>query len=324
LAEFALLSLSWEDSLADLALLIFPAAIAAALAFELFEHWPGLLPSWAARWVLQLLAMEFAILATVGTLFVATTSPGALPFWESRERLVSFVAISLFGMLQGQLIGMAALLRRRDAHVRQAERQRNELERQAVDARAWLLRAQVQPHFLFNTLASLQTLVDTHSPQAPMVLEHLVTYLRAAVPRLHEPVTRFGDELDMVRAYLILMQMRMPDRLQFTIDAGIGCAHLQCPPLTLMTLVENSIRHGIDPSLAGGQIDVSIATTEGRCHIRVRDTGVGLQARSPGLGSGLSSLRERLALTFAGDAVLRISEQAPHGFCVDIECPAWS
>lgn len=324
MAEFSLLSLSWEDPLTSLALLVFPPACAAALAFSLFEQWPRKLPAWLARWVLQVFAMELVIICTVAALFVATTAPGAVPFWENNDRLVSFIAISMIGMLQAQLIAMAALLRQRDSHVRQAERRRGDLERQAQDARAWLLRAQVQPHFLFNTFASLQTLVDTGSSQASFVLEHLVIYLRAAVPRLHDPVTRLGQELEMVEAYLVLMQMRMPDRLQFSVAAEAGCEQLRCPPLTLMTLVENSIRHGIDPSLEGGRIDVSISAADGRCHIRVLDTGIGLQSKSPGLGSGLASLRERLALTFAGDAVLRISEISPHGFCVDIECAALS
>lgn len=127
----------------------------------------------------------------------------------------------------------------------------------------------------------------------------------------------------MVRAYLVLMQMRMPDRLQFGIDVAPGCERLQCPPMTLMTLVENAVRHGIDPCMDGGRIDVFITEAHGRCHIEVSDTGAGLQAGSPGPGTGFGSLRERLALMFGGEAALRISELAPHGFRVSIECPAW-
>jgi len=150
-----------------------------------------------------------------------------------------------------------------------------------------------------------------------------VTYLRAAVPRLNESATRLEQELEMVGAYLVLMQLRMPDRLRFAIDVAPGCARLQCPPMTLMTLVENAVRHGIDPGLDGGRIDVRISAANGRCHIEVSDTGVGLQAGSPGLGTGLGSLRERLALMFGAEAALRISENTPHGFRVSIVCPAW-
>lgn len=322
-AEFALFTLSWEDQLSRLVLLVFLPALAAVLAFSVFEHWPRRMPNWLAHWVLQVVGVALSILLCVFALYFAATQTGAPPFWQEPERLVSCVAISAVGMLLGSWIAMAALLRQRDARVRQAERTRVDLERQAQEARMWLLQAQVQPHFIFNTLASLQALVDAGSPQATPVLAHLVTYLRAAVPRLNEPIVRLEQELEMVQAYLVLMQMRMPDRLRFHIEVQSGCEMLRCPPMTLMTLVENAVRHGIDPSLHGGRIDVRIAQADGRCHIQVSDTGLGLQADSTGLGTGLGSLRERLKLTFADDAAMRISELAPQGFCVAIECPAW-
>ena len=323
LAEFALFTFSWEDPLWYLALAVFLPALAALLAYGLFERWPRRLPGKLAHWVLQVAGVALAIVLTLAGLYLLNTRPGAPPFWQVQERLQSYIALSFLGLLLGPWIAMAALLRQRDARVREAERRRGELERQARDARAWLLQSQVQPHFLFNTLASLQALLDTGSSHAAPVLAHLVTYLRAAVPRLNEAATRLEQELDMVRAYLVLMQMRMPDRLQFGIDVAPGCAGLQCPPMTLMTLVENAVRHGIDPGMNGGRVDVHISAANGRCHIEVSDTGVGLQAGSPGLGTGLASLRERLALMFGGDAALRISELAPHGFRVSIECPAW-
>ena len=323
LAEFALFTVTWQDPLWRLAMLIFPTAFVALLAYGLFERWPRRLPRGLPHWVLQVVGVALAIVLTLAGFYLVATAPGAPPFWHVPVRLESYVALSFVGLLLGPWVAMAALLRQRDASVREAERRRGELERQARDARVSLLQAQVQPHFLFNTLASVQALVDARSAHASPVLAHLVTYLRAAVPRLHERATRLGQELEMVGAYLVLMQMRMPDRLQFAIDVAPGCDALQCPPMTLMTLVENAVRHGIDPALHGGRIDVRITRIGDRCHIDVRDTGVGLQAGSPGLGTGLGSLRERLALMFGGDAALRISELAPHGFCVAIECPAW-
>lgn len=324
LFEFALFSLSWEDPLSYLVMAVFLPALAALLAYGLFERWPRRLPAWLAHWVLQVLGVALAIVLTLASLYLLNTQAGAPPFWQVPERLQSYVALSFLGLLLGPWTAMAALLRQRDACVREAERRRGELERQAHDARVWLLQAQVQPHFLFNTLASLQAPLDAGSSHAAPVLAHLVTYLRAAVPRLNESATRLEQELEMVNAYLVLMQLRMPDRLQFSITVAPGCERLQCPPMTLMTLVENAVRHGIDPGMNGGRIDVRISELSGRCHIEVSDTGVGLQAGSPGLGTGLGSLRERLALMFGGEAALRISELAPHGFRVSIECPAWS
>ncbi|QYG07783.1 MULTISPECIES: sensor histidine kinase [unclassified Janthinobacterium] len=323
LFEFALFTLSWEDPLGYLAMAVFLPALAALLAYGLFERWPRRLPGRLAHWVLQVVGVALAIMLTLASLYLLNTKPGAPPFWQVPERLQSYISLAFLGLLLGPWTAMAALLRQRDARVREAERRRGELERQARDARVWLLQAQVQPHFLFNTLASLQALLDAGSSHAAPVLAHLVTYLRAAVPRLNEAATRLEQELEMVRAYLVLMQMRMPDRLQFGINVAPGCERLQCPPMTLMTLVENAVRHGIDPCMDGGRIDVLITEAHGRCHIEVSDTGAGLQAGSPGLGTGLGSLRERLALMFGGEAALRISELAPHGFRVSIECPAW-
>ena len=159
---------------------------------------------------------------------------------------------------------LAALVRQKDALARHQalafELERSELERQASDARLHLLQAQVEPHFLFNTLANVQALVDAGSPQASAVLRSLIAYLRAAVPRLHEPATTLGQELQLVRAYLELMHMRMPDRLQFALHVDEATRALRCPPMTLLTLVENAVRHGIDPSEEGGRIEVDVQT----------------------------------------------------------------
>ena len=120
-------------------------------------------------------------------------------------------------------------------------------------------------------------------------LNSLIAYLRAAVPRMHESATTLGQELELVRAYLEVMQMRMPDRLQFALRIDGAASGLRCPPMTLLTLVENAVRHGIDPSEEGGRIDVEVQVREGRCYVRVTDTGVGLKSAGDGLGTGLST-----------------------------------
>jgi sensor histidine kinase YesM len=118
------------------------------------------------------------------------------------------------------------------------------------------------------------------------------------------------------------MQMRMPDRLQFALRIEPAATNLLCPPMTLLTLVENAVRHGIDPSEEGGRIDVEVLLHDSRCCVRVNDTGVGLQPTSVGLGTGLSTLRERLQLTFGGDAQLRLFEVEPHGVSAELDFPA--
>jgi len=196
------------------------------------------------------------------------------------------------------------------------------LERQALDARLRLLQAQVAPHFLFNTLANVQALVKAQSPRAEKVLRNVIAYLRASVPQLNERATTLGQELQLVQAYLELMCTRFPDHIQFAVHADESTYSLRCPPLTLLTLVENAVRHGIDPSENGGRIDIEVQRLNERCVIRVIDTGVGFRQSSDIAGTGLSILRERLQLFFRGEAQFRMSPLSPHGTIAEIEIPA--
>ena len=299
--------------------------LCAMLAFGLAEQWPARLPRWLARWVLQLLALVMAV--PLGALLAYWVTTGGEPrFAENPARLVGFGQLSFAGVLFGLWIALGAMVRQRDALARDQamafELERSELARQALDARMRLLQAQVQPHFLFNTLANVQALVDAGSPQASSVLGSLIAYLRAAVPHLDERETTLGQELDLVRAYLELMHMRMPDRLQFSLQTDAAVQNLRCPPMTLLTLVENAVRHGIDPAEEGGRVDVSAQVRGGRCLVRVSDSGVGLQRAGEGLGTGLATLRERLRLVFGVDAQLRLSANEPRGVCAELDFPA--
>jgi signal transduction histidine kinase len=295
------------------------------LAFGLFEQWPRRLPPWLARWVLQLIGVFLSVpLAALIAYWVAF---GGNPSFASEPlRVTGYMHLFFLGVLFAPWIALGAMVRQREALARDQalafELERSEFERKALDARFRLLQAQVEPHFLFNTLANVQQLVDAGSPHASRVLESLIAYLRAAVPRLHDPTTTLGQELHLVRAYLDVMQMRMPDRLQFALSIDERATALRCPPMTLLTLVENAVRHGIDPSEEGGRIELDVQVRDGRCYVRVIDTGVGLRATSSGLGTGLSTLRERLQLAFGGDAHLRLTELEPHGASAELDFPA--
>jgi hypothetical protein len=299
--------------------------------FGFFERWPPKLPRFIARWALQVFMVAAVIPFLTAFIWGVTTKPGAPPFFLDEKRSAGFGLVTFTGMLFAPWIALTALVRQKDALARtqalEFSLERSQLERQASDARLRLLQSQIAPHFLFNTLANVQALVDAGSPQAPVVLRSLVAYLRAAVPRLEDPSTTIGQELDLVRAYLELMHMRMPDRLQFSIHADESALRLACPPMTLLTLVENAVRHGIDPSEEGGRIDIAIQHRGDRCVVRVSDTGRGLgpgasSAETTGLGTGLSTLRERLQLAFVGDAALRIGAQSPRGVSAEVEFPA--
>lgn len=300
------------------------AALIMLLAFGLAERRPLRLPRLLPRWLWQLLALAFA--APLGALLAYVVSEGGNPgFMAVPARFVGFGQITLAGLIVGLWIGMIALVRHRDALARDQaiafERERAELSRQALQARTRLLQAQVQPHFLFNTLANVQALIDAGSPQASAVLRSLVAYLRAAVPRLDDATSTLGQEIDLVRAYLELMRMRMPDRLQYSIEASPDARAVECPSMMLMTLVENAVRHGIDPSEDGGRIDLRATMEDGRCTVSVEDSGLGLQAQAGSLGTGLATLRERLQLAFGSQARLTVTSRAPRGVRAELQLP---
>jgi hypothetical protein len=308
-------------------IIILRAAIvgcAILFVFGLFERWPRRLPRFLPRTVLRLIGIALVIpLAAAFAYWVTTGGDPALV--KGSKRMAGYSHLVGTAMLFAPWIAVAAILKQRDAFAREQafgfELERSEFERRVSDARLRLLQAQVEPHFLFNTLANVQALVDSGSPQASKVLASLIAYLRAAVPRMHSQSTTLQSEVEMVRAYLELMQMRMPDRLQYAIHLDPAAARLHCPPMTLLTLVENAVRHGIDPSETGGRIDVDIWIRDARCVMRVKDSGLGLKSVSHGLGTGLSTLRERLKLAFSGDAQLTLTEIAPHGVCAEISFP---
>ena len=298
---------------------------AALLAFGVLEQWPSREPRRMGRWVMQLIGIVLVIPPAALLAYWLTTG-GDPNFAEEPKRIIGYLQLTFTGILLAPWIALAAMVRQREAFAREQalafELERSEFERKALDARLRLLQAQVEPHFLFNTLANVQALVEAGSPHASKVLESLIAYLRAAVPRLHDPATTMSQELDLVRAYLNVMQMRMPDRLQFDLRMEEAAANMRCPPMTLLTLVENAVRHGIDPNEEGGRIDVDVSVAGDRCRVRVTDSGIGLQNSGKGLGTGLSTLRERLQLAFGGDAQLRLIEIEPHGVCAELEFPA--
>jgi hypothetical protein len=316
----------WGSSLSSLFLRTTILGLSATAAFAFFEVWPPSLPRWLQRWALQVVAVGVFMPVTTLLIYVLSTPQGAPPFWQTPARMDGWTHLTFAGLLIAPWTALAAIVRQKEAFARDQKLtfalERSELERQALDARLHLLQAQVAPHFLFNTLANVQALVDAGSPHASAVLRSLTAYLRAAVPLLHESAATMDRELQLVRPYLELMQMRLPDRLDYSLNVDPSALTVRCPPTTLLTLVENAVRHGIDPSEEGGRIDVDIARRGERCVVRVADTGAGLHQSASGLGTGLTTLRERLQLIFGDAAHLRLTANAPRGAVVEIDMPA--
>jgi hypothetical protein len=316
----------WRTSPSALFLRTSVLGLSAATAFAVFEVWPRRLPRWLQRWALQVVAVGVVMPVTTVLFYVLSTPNGAPPFWETPARLDGWTHLTFAGLLLAPWTAFAAVIRQKEAFARDQELafalERSELERRALDARLHLLQAQVAPHFLFNTLANVQALVEAGSPHASTLLRSLTAYLRAAVPVLHESAATIERELQLVRPYLELMQMRIPDRLHYAMTVDASVLQVRCPPTTVLTLVENAVRHGIDPSEEGGRIDIAIVRIAERCVVRVTDTGVGLHHAPNGLGTGLTALRERLLLIFGDRAHLRLTSGAAGGVAVEVDIPA--
>jgi hypothetical protein len=291
------------------------------LAFDVAGHWPL---RWVPRWVAQLLAVGVA--APLATLLAYLWMVGGdvSRFWQHEGFVSGFVWISATGLVLGLVLALGALYRERDAQARTQELsfalERSTLEKQALDARLRLLHAQIEPHFLFNTLANVQQLVESGSPRAAPVLQSLIAYLRAAVPTLSNENATLGNEVALVKAYLELMRMRMPDRLAFSVSVPPELAPRRFPPMALLTLVENAVRHGIDPSEAGGSIRVEARELAQGIEVSVADSGVGLR-ETAAPGTGLNNLRERLRAFFGDAAELQLNDQPPHGLNAVIVFP---
>jgi hypothetical protein len=196
------------------------------------------------------------------------------------------------------------------------------LKRQLVEAQLKMMQAQVEPHFLFNTLASVDYLIETDPRTASKMQKNLIQYLRAALPQMREGSTTLGKEVQLCRAFLEILKFRMEDRLQYTVIVPQGLQSAQFPPMMLQSLVENSIKHGLEPKPEGGSLTISADIANGRLRVTVADTGLGFAvAVQPGTGVGLANVRERLAALYGGAARLDIEANSPTGTIVTIEVP---
>jgi signal transduction histidine kinase len=201
-------------------------------------------------------------------------------------------------------------LQLRDRALKAAARER-ELERTALQARLSALQAQVEPHFLFNTLANLKYLIRTDASAAQQMLDHLVGYLQNAMPDMRSVSSTLERELALARAYLSIMQIRIGLRLRFHIDADASLLALPFPPAMLISLVENAVKHGLERATRPGEIAIRAELRGASLCVLVRDDGAGL-AGDMGQGFGLANIHERLQLLYGERAALSVAA-APGG-----------
>ena len=200
------------------------------------------------------------------------------------------------------------------------------LKRQVVEARMAAMQAQVEPHFLFNTLASIDHLIEVDPPRASTMQKNLIALLRASMPTMRESNSRgladLGREVAVVRPYLEILKVRMEERLDFELDVPDGLLSAEFPPMMIQSLVENAVKHGLEPKPEGGRLTVRAEIVHGMLQVTVADTGLGFgRAPTAGTGVGLANIRERLQLLYGGRATLAVSENAPSGTRVVITVP---
>ena len=243
---------------------------------------------------------------------------------ESSEWFYKFVLLSVFA-----LFGTKALMggkKRAETQAAAAKEvaEREALQRQVSEAKMQMMQAQVEPHFLFNTLASVEYLIETDPPRASLMQRSLIKYLRAVLPQIREmtPSTNLGREADIVSSYLDLLKMRMEERLTIQITIPESLRNAACPPMMLQPLVENAIKHGLECKEEGGTLTVEAEVIKDTLRIQVKDDGVGFGVMpSDGTGLGLTSIRERLAMLYGNKAQLIIEPNQPTGVIAIIEVP---
>jgi hypothetical protein len=237
----------------------------------------------------------------------------------------TFASNAFAGFANGLFVSLFFYVKFREsqaaAALHKAEVERHLLSKQAIEAELKLMQAQVEPHFLFNTLASVQYLTETNPADANRLLGHLIEYLRAALPHLRASSTTLRKEVGLAEAYLNILRMRMGPRLDFTIDVPGELALHPFPPNLLISLVENAIKHGIEPAAGGGAVSVR-AQREGRMlFITVEDTGRGLGSTSRPGGVGLANIRERLAALYGTQAQFSLERGVPSGARATLAIP---
>jgi signal transduction histidine kinase len=243
--------------------------------------------------------------------------------WDEVVMIFAFALVIMTTILK---LMAGSQYRARVAAYRAMQRAEGEaLQRQLSEAQLKAMQAQVEPHFLFNTLASVDYLIETDPKRASTMQKNLISWLRAALPQMREASTTLGRELKLATSYLEILKVRMEERLSYSVEVPEGLYNAEFPPMMLQTLVENAIKHGLEPKPEGGSVTIRAQVQDGMLRVTVGDTGVGLSATGAaatrGTGLGLSNIRDRLAMLYPGKARLVLEANSPSGTLASIEIP---
>ena len=235
-----------------------------------------------------------------------------------------FVQTVFIGILFGSVITYFFFSRERIVQARtliQEERiLRLTIEKKEVETRLKLLQAQMEPHFLFNTLSNILSLVDSDKEKGKTMLSDLIRYLRSSLSRTRMAESTMGQEVEMIRAYMNIFKVRMGERLRYRIDIPESLMARPFPPMLVQPLVENAIKHGLEPKIDGGEVSIRVEETRDSIRLIVSDTGLGFHEENE-RGIGLDNVRQRLRSLYDDRARLILEENSPSGLKTIIEVP---
>jgi LytS/YehU family sensor histidine kinase len=268
----------------------------------------------------QLAALVFTLPASVllgmalGHLILGYPLTWSRPLWQGT------VVGLMFAVVGSVMFLLAEQVHAQQDELRQRRLAESEQARREAEAHLKLLQAQVEPHFLFNTLANLGSLIDADPARARQLLDRLNDWLRAALDRSRGETGSLGDELVLLENWLAILALRFGPRLRWRVEADADVRQLPLPPMLLQPLVENAVKHGIEPKVGGGEVVIRAARSGSKLRIEVADDGGGLDPARPG-GTGLANVRARLAALYGEAARLSLSEAPAGGVVAVLELP---
>ncbi|MFC1884676.1 sensor histidine kinase [Thermodesulfobacteriota bacterium] len=231
-----------------------------------------------------------------------------------------FIISTIFGVVISYFFFSKEIMEAKEATIQEERIKRLDTEKKAVETNLRLLQAQIEPHFLFNTLSNVLSLLDTDLDKGKSMLEDLIHYLRTTLSKTRDAVTTIGEEMQIVEAYLKIFKVRMGERLEYNISIPDEIKNIEFHPMLIQPLVENAIRHGLEPEIKGGEIWIKGSMDGNILRLEIADTGVGLYENSnPGMG--IDNIKERLKSLYGDEGRLILKENHPSGLKAIIEVP---
>ena len=262
------------------------------------------------------------IVGTTGGSYIGSFLSGLRPtdlFAKHSLFQLLFLGV-MFGAIITYFFSSRELLAESQAQIQEEKIKRLTSEKKAAEANLKLLQAQIEPHFLFNTLSNVLSLLDTNPQKGKSMLIDFIDYIRASLTKIREDSATLEQEMAMIHAYLKIFKVRMGDRLTYSIDLPEQLASIAFPPMLIQPLVENAIKHGLEPKVDGGDIIIRGIELDGNLRLEVIDTGIGFSGERDS-GVGLSNIRERLSSLYGNKGRLILEANSPQGFRAIIEVP---